>query len=150
MRKIKCSQCGGNEFYQSDRSILQEQWAWVMSDCGNYGTCNPTIEVYFCKKCGHIEMFVNDEFKRKHEEKVQHDLEYHQKLEAFEKNKNLDIEKLEKEINNLETIINDDNNSVKLVNQSKEKLIEAKTKLEQVKNSKFEEINENGNSLIVG
>ena len=81
MRKIKCSQCGGTEFYEGDRSLFQDQWVSVMAYCGDCGTCDPTIDVYICKNCGHIELFVRDDYKKKYEDSLRKAQEYNKRKE---------------------------------------------------------------------
>lgn len=139
MKDIKCSQCGCTDFYESSRTLLQEQWTEVWPEYGNCGTYKPTIQVYFCKRCGHVDLFVTDDYKNEYEENHKRYLEHNKNLKIFEENKKSEIERLENEIKKLEEIIQDDNNSVKLVNESKEKLPQVKKQLEKVKNSKFED-----------
>lgn len=135
MKNIKCSQCGGTEFFQSDRHILQDEWTSISPFDGSYGTYAPTVDVYVCESCGHVEIFVCDELKKKRED----DIKRQKRKKVFEQGKKSQIERLEKEIEELEKIIVDDSNSVKLVNESKEKLVQVKEQLKKVKSSEFEE-----------
>ena len=153
---MKCSQCGSNEFYKrefidNNRSfrdtkeydkfgITEEKYkgrdidetasviAYKAQFDGYFSITN-NCDCYICKNCGHIELFVKQDFLDKLSNQGKIDQEIEEKIkekEVLYKKKYDELfefaEKLRKEVNELNEIISNENSTMKAYNEAKTKL----------------------------
>lgn len=153
---MKCSQCGSNEFYKrefidNNRSfrdtkeydkfgITEEKYkgrdidetasviAYKAQFDGYFSITN-NCDCYICKNCGHIELFVKQDFldKLSNQEKIDQEIEEKIKEKEVLYKKKYDelfefAEKLRKEVNELNEIISNENSTMKAYNEAKTKL----------------------------
>ena len=117
-RKIKCTNCGKSNF-----SIFCFSFKTGCCECigTEHEAYNENIEPYACEECGRIELFSNKSNQQTLYEEAQFEKE---KLEHASKTEQIKKEKssLEKQINELKKLVNDDNQTVKVVNEAKQQL----------------------------
>ncbi len=77
-----------------------------------------TLDAYACKKCHHVDFYVTEKTIKKYEDQVKKQEEYCRRMDEYQSRKN----EIEKEMARLKEIINDENQTVKAVNEAKEKL----------------------------
>ena len=112
---MKCSNCGCEEFYSAD--LYQPIDSCECRLRGPIVIDRYKIDAYICKKCGKIELystdFVNEKIRIEEEKKAKEEEERKQKekLQAL-------LDKKSELIN----FINDENNTVKAVNEAKVEL----------------------------
>ena len=109
---MKCSNCGCEEFYTGD---LNHRTGCDLN--GKLVIQVYKIDAYICKKCGKIELystdFVNKKIKIEEEKKAK---------EEEERKKKEKLQALLDKKNELINFINDENNTVKAVNEAKAEL----------------------------
>lgn len=114
---MKCSKCGCDKLFEM--SIINNQ---VLA---TEGYVSQTVRSFACEDCGHIELFAPQELIDKHKECVRQSKEREQEIMRI----NSKIEAIKDIIIKLESIIADDNQTVKAVKLAQEQLKEAKSGL---------------------
>lgn len=126
---MKCINCGSEKFFKLDTPYFVESrddgWGYQELVRVSMGK----IEAICCDKCGHIEFNIAEEqLEKKHklEELVQ---EKHKTLQNITEKYTLiqrqcleEIDKLEGENSNLNIIVNDENQTLKTINETKTKI----------------------------
>ena len=122
---MKCTQCGNDKFF---KSRLQGPTTFEMWFCDDFIP-------FVCEKCGHVELFAELKVLDEHANQVKKVLAE----QEFNKAKSRKIEELTQEIQRLEKIIADENNTVKVVNAAKEDLKEKSRALAWEKMTRYQE-----------
>lgn len=117
---MKCSICGSENLFEI--SIINNQ---VLR---TEGYVSQTVLSYACEDCGHIELYAPQEMINKRKESIKFEKEREIKLI----NLNEKIAGVNDDINKLKTIIADENQKVKTVNEAKNKLNEAESELKKL------------------
>jgi uncharacterized small protein (DUF1192 family)/predicted nucleic-acid-binding Zn-ribbon protein len=126
--KMKCILCGCEKFYKTaDLGLYVEDFVKVNSN-------SSSLERFICCECGHVEFFDLFPINRGKElkEKVESTRETIEKLNnelAVIKEK---IPPLKKEYANQHKISMDENNSVKSVNEAKQKMLDLQKEISQL------------------
>lgn len=114
---MKCSVCGSEKLFEMsiiNSNILRTE-----------GSVKQSVISYACEECGHIELYATQEMINKHRETVKLEEEREIKLENLKKK----LASVNEDIDRLEAIIVDENQTVKTVNEAKSKLNELKKEL---------------------
>ncbi len=117
---MKCSVCGCNNLFEV-RIIDSE----ILS---GYGVVEQSVKSYACEKCGHVELYVSQEYLDKRNRQIRLKKEHEAKIAELKQK----IAAKESEIENIKKIISDENQTVKTVREAKEKLDKLESELQQL------------------
>ena len=101
--EFKCINCNGEEFFQTK--------TWTSGDGIGFDT-------RICKECGCIRWFADAPTIQRIIKREQVDLEYGKTIEDYQAKK----ANIEKEIEELQQVVNDDGQTVRVANEAKERL----------------------------
>jgi predicted nucleic-acid-binding Zn-ribbon protein len=139
-KRIKCTNCGSKDFIEYAQTIdgqhfqlgLQKQL--LMNTLGRDEDCfeENILSIYACLKCGHLEFFVSEKkiqnhvLREKKQAEARADAEYRVKQQEQKETA------LRKQIDDLEKIVDDEDQTVKAVNEAKENIRKLKRELEEL------------------
>lgn len=112
VKKMKCTNCGGNEFIEC---VISTDGMGVGD---RVTTSVSNASTFACRQCGHIEWYLSEQAFKAHDQREKQKTEYQAELAKYEQKKR----SLESEIERLRKIIADENQTVKAVNDAKAKL----------------------------
>ena len=117
---IRCTNCGNTDFVPAS-----------IGEVSSVDGCMfvPTVNIYSCTKCGHIEMYVRHLDKRALHEKAKRDEKIQNEKDECMKEMN----EIEKEIARLTEVIGSDDSIVREVKEANKKLPELKAELQKLK-----------------
>lgn len=128
---MKCTNCGNHELFETQAFV----------PLYGYGTVN--VQSFACTKCGHVEFFVPEQTIQRHYAEVEQ-----KKAQERRKEQILaDTKYLEQEIQRLESIVADENQTVKVVKEAELELNEIRKKLAFVKRGKL--LSEYNSSFLI-
>lgn len=110
---MKCTNCGNTELFQTQAILIL------------YGSGSVNADIYACNRCGHVEMFVPQKTIDNHNKMV----EEAKKQECARIECEQEIKKIQAKMEELKTIIQDENQTVKSVNAAKQEYEEYNKKL---------------------
>jgi len=110
----KCASCGGMELFATYLS-------------GYEYTGGGGMDTLACKTCGHINMFLSDAKIKAKTDADNVEKEIQKLLNEYENEKT----KLQKELEELEAILNDENQTMKVVNEAKDKIKTIKARVQE-------------------
>lgn len=117
---MKCVNCGGTEFFET--KILNDQ---VLK---TEGYVEQTVQAFACLKCGRVQLYVPqktiDEYLTREQEKKAKEIEMHELEQA--------ITAAVERIRALEAVIEDEEQTVKTVNEAKAELQSEKVRLKEL------------------
>ena len=120
-RKIKCTQCGNGKFF---RTVLNTE----CTDGNCYGLQKHAVS-YSCFKCGHIEWFVRNEILKAHIDAERKNELFKQKVANYERRR----KELRAQIIEVQRIVNDENQIMKVVNEARQKLAYLQNELQNLR-----------------
>ena len=117
--KMKCTHCGGLELAPCNISI--EGMGVGDRVTGNISNTS----TYFCKKCRHVEFFLSETEIQAIAVREKNEADYREQIRQYEREKAA----LEKEFEVLQRIISDENQTVKVVNDAKQRIADIDNEL---------------------
>jgi len=122
--KIKCTHCGGLELVPCDISI--EGWGVGERVTGSVSNAS----TYFCKKCRHVEFFLSATEIQAIAAREKKEADLREQVRQYEQKRAA----LQKEFEDLQRVISDENQTVKAVNDAKQKIMGIENELRSLRN----------------
>jgi len=118
-KKMKCTNCGSHELVRCG----------IPSEGGGELVSVRNAETYACKQCRHVEFFLLETEIQAIAVREKKQADYEDQVKQYEQKKAA----LQKQIDELRRVVSDENQTVKAVNEAKEKVMQLENELRNLR-----------------